>query len=301
MTDAALPAPHRIDAPDVALVFEGGGMRNSYTAAALDLLLAEGVRTGWVGGISAGSTHTANYLAGDRIRVRQAFVDFARDPNFGGWKSFLRGRGFFDAEYIYEISPAPGHVGEYDFDAYRENPIRARIGAVRADTGEMVYWDRDDMDSLSSLMRRVRASSTMPGLMPMPEIDGVPYVDGALGPSGGIPLDAAEDDGFDRFLVLMTRERDYVKKPVRYPGLIRTHFRRYPAIAERLIARAENYNRTRERLFELERQGRAMLFFPDRMPVESQTRDVAKLAASFDEGLTQAEREWPRWREFLQG
>ena len=46
-------APERIDASDVALVLEGGGMRNSYTAPCIEVLLRHGVDVGWVGGISA--------------------------------------------------------------------------------------------------------------------------------------------------------------------------------------------------------------------------------------------------------
>jgi len=149
------------------------------------------------------------------------------------------------------------------------------------------------------MMVRVRASSTMPGLMPFPVIDGVAYADGALGPSGGIPLDAAEADGFEKFLVVLTRPRGYVKRPARVPGVYQQVFRRYPAVAERVLQRWRGYNETRARLFELEREGRAMLFVPDRMPVANGERRVARLSAAHDLGLTQAQRELPRWREFL--
>lgn len=40
---------------DTALVFEGGGMRNAYTAAVVAELLAQGIHFGHVSGISAGS------------------------------------------------------------------------------------------------------------------------------------------------------------------------------------------------------------------------------------------------------
>lgn len=48
-----LPTP-LIDATDTALLIEGGGMRCSYTAAAVDYLMGNGVQFGWVGGISGG-------------------------------------------------------------------------------------------------------------------------------------------------------------------------------------------------------------------------------------------------------
>lgn len=293
----------RIRAADVALVLEGGGMRNAYTAPSIEVLLRNRVDVGWVGGISAGASLTANYLSGSIDRARGSFTTMTTSPRFGGWGTFMRGRGYFNGEYIYETAPMEPTAGvaPYPFENYLASPAQVRIGSVRADTGENVYWGRDDIDSLETLMRFVRASSTLPGFMVPPEIDGVRYFDGALGPSGGIPLDAAEADGFRRFLVIMTRPRDYVKPPVSRPAMMRRIFRRTPAVAEAIITRPDRYNATRRRLFELEREGRAMLFFPDEMPLGNRERNLDKLTAAYGAGLEQTLREWPAWREFLLG
>ena len=85
-----------LNAPTTALVLEGGGMRNSYTAPMVDQLIAKDVNFGWVGGVSAGATHTANFLAKDRNRAVRSFGDFATDPRAGGLRSFLRGSGYFN-------------------------------------------------------------------------------------------------------------------------------------------------------------------------------------------------------------
>ena len=71
-----------IDASNTALVIEGGGMRNSYTAACIVKLLQEEVEFGWVGGVSAGSSHTVNFLSRDVSRSEESFVDFAKNPSF---------------------------------------------------------------------------------------------------------------------------------------------------------------------------------------------------------------------------
>ena len=57
-----------IDARDTALIFEGGGTRNSYTAPVVEKLIAEDVQFGWVGGISAGSVHALNFASRDTWR-----------------------------------------------------------------------------------------------------------------------------------------------------------------------------------------------------------------------------------------
>lgn len=284
---------------DTALLFEGGGMRASYTSAMVVALLEAGIHVDFVAGISAGSSNTANYVARDPWRARHSFVDFAADPKFGNWRTFLRGDGLFNAKYIYEETGLPDQALPYDWEAYRANPATVRFGAFDAESGEQVWWGREDTPRIQDLMVRVRASSTMPVLMPPVLLDGRTYVDGALGPDGGIPLSAARDAGYERVLAVLTRERGYVKGPERFPAFYHRYFRRHPAIAEALVTRWRRYNETRERLFELERQGRAYLFVPEHMPVSNGERNVERLRASHEAGLAQARREIPAILDFL--
>jgi predicted patatin/cPLA2 family phospholipase len=289
----------RSNVTDTALLFEGGGMRASYTSAMVVALLEAGIHLDFVAGISAGSSNTANYLARDAWRARHSFVDFAADPKFGNWRTFVRGDGLFNAKYIYEETGLPDQALPYDWETYCANPATVRIGAFDAESGEQVWWGRQDTPAIQDLMVRVRASSTMPVLMPPVHLDGRTYVDGALGPDGGIPVSAAEEAGHERFLAVLTRERDYVKGPERFPRFYLRYFRRHPAIAEALLTRWTRYNQTRERLFDLEHQGKAYLFVPERMPVSNGERNVARLRASHEAGLAQARREIPAIRDFL--
>ena len=219
-----------IDASNTALVIEGGGMRNSYTAACMVKLLEEGVDFGWVGGVSAGASHTINYLSRDAQRTEESFTDFAQSPSFGGVGSLVRGSGYFNAEYIYER--AADKDFPFDWQAYRDHPADMVLAAARADTGESVYWTRQDIHTPEDLLVRVRASSTLPLIMPMRFIDGAPYVDGALGSSGGITIAQAEEAGYEKFLFIGTKPRGYVRPEVARPAFVRRVFRRYPAIAD---------------------------------------------------------------------
>ena len=137
-----------INQPDVALIFEGGGMRNSYTAPVVVELLARNLNFGKVYGISAGSSHTVNYLVRDAARARASFVELVQYPRFGGWGSFLRGTGYFNGPYLYEelIETAPpGDPMRFDWDTFRANPADLHIEAMDWDTGETVAWTKADM------------------------------------------------------------------------------------------------------------------------------------------------------------
>ena len=286
-------------AADTALIFEGGGMRGSFSTGILTALLEAEVFCGWVGGISAGSSCLVNYASRDAERGRRSFVDIAADPRFGDLRTWVRGKGMFHSEWIYEQTSGPDEPLPLDYATFTANPAQLRVGGFRCADGEMVYWGNEDLQPVGALMKRVRASSTMPLLMPITTVDGVDFVDGALGPTGGIALDAAQDDGFSKFLVVLTRVRGYRKGAVRTPRTFRALFRRYPAVARALLARPRNYNATMDRLLELERQGRAYLVFPDAMPIENSERNVARLASVYEAALAQGRREAPAIREFL--
>ncbi|GAA2181614.1 patatin-like phospholipase family protein [Brooklawnia cerclae] len=292
-------APLTSNVTDVALLFEGGAMRASYTSAVVVALLRAGIHLDWVAGISAGSSNTANYLSRDAGRARRSFVEFAADPCFGNLGTFLRGQGMFNANYIYRETGLTGGALPFDFATFQANPARMRLGSFEADTGRTLFWGRSDTPTLDDLMVRVQASSSLPFFMPTVTIGEHTYVDGALGPSGGIPLDVARADGFQRFFVVLTRPRDYVKRPMRITRAMRSYFRRFPAVVDALARRAANYNRTREELTELERSGQAIIFYPDGYTVANSEKNVAKLTRSYEDGRAQAARELPRWREWL--
>lgn len=282
---------------DVALIFEGGGMRASYTAGILNNLLEQGLYFDYVAGISAGSSHSVNYLSRDIDRAKRSFLELVNDPNFGGWRSFLKGEGYFRAKYIYEETPHPDAVLPFDMKTFMANPARLRIGAFDRASGEMVYYSKDDIHDLTDLMKIVRASSSMPVFMPPTYYDERYYVDGGLG--GGIALDIAKKDGMKKFFLVLSRERGYRKKPLKYQGAWKAYYKKYPAVAEALLSRHVVYNRTLDELEQLESEGKAFLVYPETMPVSNRETDYRKLCESYRLGYEQGKKECSKWQKFL--
>ena len=203
------------------------------------------------------------------------------------YKRQVRGSGYFNAEYIYETAGAPGNDLPFDWETFRRSKSQICIGATRADNGETIYWRRKDVKDLPDLMRKVRASSTLPGLMPVPTIDGVDYVDGALGASGGLLIDAAIEDGFEKFLVLRTKPKGYVRPALRSPQLVRALLRKRPAVAQAMIDRPPKYNLASDKIAELESKGQALVFYPEKMRVSNTERRMDRLEQSWNDGLEQ--------------
>ena len=99
---------------DCALVFEGGGFRGAYTAGIANALLEHEVYFDFVCGISAGASHTVNYVSRDHTRVKEAFMARADPAQIGNFVTFLRGRGYFNADYLYAGCVRDGRL-PFDF------------------------------------------------------------------------------------------------------------------------------------------------------------------------------------------
>lgn len=300
MTEKLAPLTNNVHG--TALVLEGGGMRASYTAGLVNVLLEQGIYFDYVCGISAGSSHTVDYLSRDADRTKRAFVELGGSPNSGGIRTLMETGRWFDADYDYAGVVEDGTL-PFDWETFQANPARLRIQAFDPATGASPTFTRDDMQSLDDLMLRVRAGSTLPKLMEPVRIDDHVLYDGGLGQGAGMPTHLAESDGLERFFVICSREPGYRKRPYAGAALhgIMHMTEGMPYLRNALLTRAERYNAALDHLSELEADGRAYVVRPDTMPVKSTDLNVPKLQEAYDLGHEQGMRELPRWREFLFG
>lgn len=185
----------------------------------------------------------------------------------------------------------------FDWESFEKNPAQLKIGVLHRASGKLLYFSRNDISSLDDLMKIVRASSSLPFFMPATLYRDEFYVDGGL--AGGIPLDIAKEDGFKKFFVVLSREKGYSKIALKHPRILKKYYRKYPEMVDAMVNRHKVYNRILEELRELESEGRALLIYPDQMPVSSREVDYNKLQDSYNLGYIQGKRDLPKWREFL--
>lgn len=286
---------------DTALIFEGGGMRASYTAGVVVTLLEAGIYFDNVYGLSAGSSCAVNYVSRDPERAKKSFVDLVKDPEFGGLGTLLTGKGWFSAYHIYQETGKPDGFLPFDMETFLANPAKVTIESFQRDTGASVYWTKDDLSTLDELMLCVRASSTLPFVMPSPVVDGQHYYDGGMGEGAGFLLPRAQHDGFKRFFIVRTRPRTYRKSKSEglTDKLTHLYFRKYPHLLRALDSRWQRYNVIADEIDRLAADGAAYVFYADEMAVSSGETDFAKLQNSYDTGYAQAQEELPAMKKFL--
>ena len=164
-------------------------------------------------------------------------------------------------------------------------------------TGKAEYMD--EAQDPDRLMKICRASSSMPLLCPIVNIDGIPYLDGGLADS--IPIRRAMDIGNEKIIVVLTRNRGYRKKAVS---------KRWKDVSQSLqilsessadsLRRAPYYNRTLNELENLEREGKIFVIRPQVKPVSRLERSQEHLMAFYHHGYDLMEREYDRLMEYLE-
>ena len=281
----------------IGLVVEGGGMKCAYGAGIMDAFLDEGITFDYCIGVSGGSGNVASYLAGQRGRNLRFFTDHIHSPDYFGLKSLLKTGDLFGLEYIYGDLTRRDGEDPLDFPALMKNPAEYEVVVTNALTGKPEYYGREMMQQDD--YRLIMASSAIPVACHPVELNGTPYFDGGL--TDAIPVRRAMERGCEKLVVLLTKNRDYVRKPQGMRGLYRRVCRKYPRIVEAIDRRHEVYNDNLRDVFSLEREGTAFVFAASE-PIHVGTYSMKEEAerALYDLGLRDFAARKAELLEFLE-
>ncbi len=277
----------------IALILEGGGMRGVYTAGVLDRFLEEGLEFDRCYGVSAGSCHACSFLSRQHGRAFAVNVDYLKDSRYLSLKSWLKTGDLFGAEMLYDI--IPNQLNLYDYDAFAANPTRFFAVATDCLTGKAEYFPITDMHRD---VIKVRASSSLPLLSRMVEINGRPYLDGGLADS--IPVDKAREDGAVKQVVVLTRQPGYRKEKSGSLPLVKLRYRHFPNLVETVATRHIRYNRTLEEIEAGKGKGELFVIQPQKaLEVGRTEKNREKLDAAYRQGWQDAQQAMADLKEFL--
>ena len=242
------------------LVVEGGGMKCAYNAGILDAFLDHHITFDYCIGVSGGAGDLASYLAGQRGRNLRFFTQHIHEPEYFGLKSWRKTGDLFGLKYIYGTLTNSTGKDPLDFQALMNHPARYQVVVTNALTGQPEYYGKESLRQDD--YRLVMASCAIPAACRPVELNGVPYYDGGI--ADAIPVDRALEDGCGRLVVILSKPRDYVRKPQGMRFLYARACRNYPAIISAIDRRHITYAENQRRVFELEREGTAFVFAPSR-------------------------------------
>ncbi|HDR1345777.1 TPA: patatin family protein [Pasteurella multocida] len=276
----------------VGLVLEGGGMRAMFTAGVLDVFLTENVQVDGIVAVSAGVLFGVNYPAKQYGRALRYNKKYLNDKRYMGWHSLLTTGNIVNKDFaFYEL---PFTLDPFDAETLRQSKIDFYATLTNVQTGEAEYVKLDDV---FNEMEVLRATSAMPFVSKMVEINGQYYLDGGIADS--IPLKKCQALGYDKIIVVLTRPLEYRKKPT--PSWIfNLFYRDYPHLVEKLKTRYQNYNDTVEEIIRLNNNKDIFVIRPSHhLPISRIEKDVEKVQAMYDLGITDAKREMAALKAFL--
>ena len=261
-------------------MLEGGAHRTVFSCGVTDALLDAGIMADYVIGASAGITYGVSYLSRQKGRNREMLRRFVRSPRYMGLLHCLLpwNRAYYSLHYVYDT--IPNKLLPFDYAAYAAYEGTALAAVTNIETGQAEYLPVPADDPQWQVLR---ATCALPLLFRPIRIGETRYADGGIADS--IPYRKALEDGCDKVIVVLTRERSYRKKSESMMKLAMRRFRKYPAYCEAMRSRHERYNACIEELAELEQKGQVYVIAPeDTLGVGRTDRDVEKLMALYAQG-----------------
>jgi predicted patatin/cPLA2 family phospholipase len=279
------------------IVLEGGALRTIYSSGVCDAFLDADLMPDYVVGVSAGIAYGVSYVSRQKRRNLNICCHYANDKRYMGMGNLMnpKNRSYFGLTFSYET--IPNELIPFDYDTFEQYPGTLEAVVTNLNTGKADYLPVPRRDDHFIVLQ---ATCALPLLFPVFHIDGQPYLDG--GCADPIPYQRAFDCGCDRVVVVLTRERSYYRRPEKVEGVIDRRYRKYPNFVETMRHRTQQYNQCRERLFQLEREGKVIVIAPRSTAGFSRTeRDLEKIRALWQDGYFDGRRAADQVRAFWQG
>lgn len=269
---------------NTGLVLEGGGMRGVFTSGVLDAFMKHECYFPYVVAVSAGACNGVSYMSRQPRRARFSNIDMLEKYEYISLKSLLVQGSIFDPNILYERFP--NEIVPFDYQTFWKYSSRFEVVATNCLTGRAEYFsESSDPRRLTDI---IRASSSLPYVAQMVNVDGVPMLDGGL--VDPIPVQHAIEKGHSMNVVVLTRNRGYRSGEfeVKVPKLF---YKKYPRLRVVLSHHVELYNKQLDMIERMEDWGEIIVIRPQRpMEVDRICMDTEKLERLYEEGFSEGER-----------
>lgn len=277
------------------LVLEGGASRSLFSVGALDALMELDIWADYCVGASAGIANGISYISRQKERSYNIAVNYYHDKRYMGMRHLLspKNRSYYNLPFVFDDIPNI-HV-PFDYDTYAKYNGEVYAAVTNLDTGKCEYIPVTCEDKS---WRSIVASCALPILFQPVTLGGKLYMDGGI--TDPIPAKKALADGCDKVLVILTREKSYVKEEESALKLAAFMYRKYPHFVEALNNRTACYNNSYAEILDLEQQGKIYIIAPSNTKDWHRTESAPdKLSAMYDEGYASILSQEKQLREYL--
>lgn len=280
----------------LGITMEGGASRTVFSCGVADAFLEENIMPDYFIGVSAGIAYGVSYLSKQKGRNLKLAQEYMGDKRYMGPKHLFnrKNKSFYNIPFVFD--EIPNKLLPFDYEAFGAYPGKVVAGVTNIHTGKPEYLKvprgKEQLDVLV-------ASCALPILFQPVKVGKHYYLDGGI--SDSIPYKQAIKEGCDKNIVILTRERDYQKKPERAANISGKLYRKYPKMVEALNLRPQQYNACRAELFEAEKRGEVFVIAPKTtMGVGRTEARAEKLTQLYEEGYRQAMEQMADLKKYLE-
>lgn len=280
---------------NVGLILEGGGMRGVYTSGVLDFFMDRNLYFPYIIGVSMGACNGASYVSKQRGRTKSVTIDFVSDSRYLSYRNLFKYKSIFGMDFIF--NEIPTKLVPFDFKTFSNYDGEFVIGVTDCITGKEVYFNKSNYTN-NNILDIIKASSSLPFVAKSVKINDSILMDGGL--SDPIPIKKSISDGNKKNVIILTRQRGYIKKPFKLKWLASKKYHNYKGLYNSLVQRHKLYNETIEYINKLHNDGKVFIIQPQTPPVVKRTeKNPKKLIELYNEGYKDAERNYKDIISFL--
>lgn len=276
------------------LVLEGGGLRGVFSSGILDYMLEKNIDFPYVIGVSMGALNASSYISKQAGRSFRVPLNHINNPRYLSLWNLLKDGSLFGMDFIfnkivYELDP-------FNFDSFEQSNQKFVIVAADCIEGKASYFEKGDLDR-KQLIKALMASSSLPYISKMIEIDKKQYLDGGI--IDAIPIEKALEDNIQKPVIILTRPYGYRKKD---SGILLSKllYKNFPQLKEMIKNKASNYNRQIELIEKLEKENKVFVIRPDKAIQMGRTeKNKKKLTDAYNYGYETMKKEEIRLKEWL--
>jgi predicted patatin/cPLA2 family phospholipase len=268
----------------IGLILEGGGMRGVFTSGVLDAFMKYDLYFNYVVAVSAGACNGMSYISRQPRRARISNIDYLARYDYIGIKHLVTQGCIFDQKLLYDYFP--NKFLPFDFDTFFNSQATFEMVTTNCLTGTSMYLseNKDRQRALDI----VRASSSLPFVSKIVNVDNIPMLDGGIIDS--IPVERAMNTGHPTNVAILTRNKGFrsTDKDHKTPSFI---YRNYPRLRVVLGHRIKAYNRELDLVDRLENEGKLICIRPIKhVEVGRIEKDTEKLENLYEEGYRLGEQ-----------
>jgi NTE family protein len=221
-----------------ALVLSGGSIKGAYEAGALKAVFESGFKPEYIYGISVGnlnSTFITHEAAKQFIATGTVDWNKVSDELWNFWSTKIDEPGklvkqkcnlllllslnwgliFKKFDSILDTTPLQNLIKQIiNPDIIKKAPVKLHVGATNIFSGEIVYVDPSNPHFLDFVV----ASTAIPIMMPVKNINGAPYLDGGL--RDVAPFGKAINEGADDIVCICCQSEKLAGQTYNYRDLV---------------------------------------------------------------------------------